>query len=524
MNQIKVLDCTLRDGGYVNNWHFGEQNINFLIQKLTASEMDIIECGFLSNKITFDKDSTRFPTIDSMKALLPTTKTAMYVCMINFGEYAIADIPSCDGSIEGIRVAFHKKDLHAALELCQGIQQKGYKVFIQPMVSVTYSDIEFVDLIKQANKINPYAFYIVDSFGVMRRNELMRLYHLVDHNLDKDIYVGFHSHNNIQLSYSNAQALVDLKTKRKMIIDASVMGMGRGAGNLNSELFVEYLNDINGTHYKVKPLLQIIDKVLNTIYQSEYWGYSLPHYISAKHNCHPNYATHLSAKDTLTAEDISNILMKMSDDKKINFDVEYIESLYRQYQAHKVDDRETIKQLTAVFQHQQVVVIAPGKSINDHEAKIKEMIALPDTLVVAVNFVPHQFKTDYIFVSNLKRYEQLTITDHHQLIVTSNLTSAKEVEYQVNYIDLLVENPLVSDNAGLMLIKLLTKLQVKSLYLAGFDGYSYNAYENYAEKEMTFVKTKPVVDLLNNGMRYVLSDFKKQIQLSFITASHYEDR
>lgn len=85
---------------------------------------------------------------------------------------------------------------------------------MQPMVSVSYSDIEFIELIRKSNEISPYAFYIVDSFGVMKKSDLMRLFHLVDHNLDKAIYVGYHSHNNIQLSYSNAQALVDLKTKK----------------------------------------------------------------------------------------------------------------------------------------------------------------------------------------------------------------------------------------------------------------------------------------------------------------------
>ena len=139
---------------------------------------------------------------------------------------------------------------------------------MQPMVSVSYSDEEFINLINRSNELNPYAFYIVDSFGVMKRKDLMRLYYLVDHNLSNDIFVGYHSHNNIQMAYSNAQALVDLKTKRQLIIDSSVFGMGRGAGNLNTELFIEYLNELNGNKYRIKPLLKIIDQVLNPIYRA----------------------------------------------------------------------------------------------------------------------------------------------------------------------------------------------------------------------------------------------------------------
>ena len=109
------------------------------------------------------------------------------------------------------------------------------------MVSLSYTDEEFLDLIRRVNELEPYAFYIVDSFGMMKRKDLTRLFYLVEHNLNENIKIGFHSHNNMQLAYSNAQSLVDLHSDRELIIDASVYGMGRGAGNLNTELFVQYM-------------------------------------------------------------------------------------------------------------------------------------------------------------------------------------------------------------------------------------------------------------------------------------------
>lgn len=121
--------------------------------------------------------------------------------------------------------------------------KKGYKVFVQPMVSLNYTDEEFLSLIQLVNHIKPYAFYIVDSFGMMNKKNLIRLFYLVEHNLDESIWIGFHSHNNKQLAYSNAQCLIDTQTARNLIIDSSIFGMGRGAGNLNTELIVEYLND-----------------------------------------------------------------------------------------------------------------------------------------------------------------------------------------------------------------------------------------------------------------------------------------
>ena len=127
---------------------------------------------------------------------------------------------------------------------------------------MSYSDEEFLTLIKAANELKPYAFYIVDSFGMMNGRDLIRLFYMLEHNLDDSIKIGFHSHNNMQLAFSNAQQLVSIQTNREIIIDSTIYGMGRGAGNLNSELFIEYLNGISNSNYNIKPLLKIIDEIL----------------------------------------------------------------------------------------------------------------------------------------------------------------------------------------------------------------------------------------------------------------------
>ncbi len=110
------------------------------------------------------------------------------------------------------------------------LQQNGYKVFFQPMVTMRYTDEELLQLIRWTNINKPSAFYIVDSFGTMRKKDILRIFFLVDNNLCEDIRIGFHSHNNLQLSFSNAQELITLNSAREIIIDTSVFGMGRGQG------------------------------------------------------------------------------------------------------------------------------------------------------------------------------------------------------------------------------------------------------------------------------------------------------
>ncbi len=178
MNRVHILDCTLRDGGYCNQWKFGWDNARKIVKGLVKADIDIIECGFLSEKISYDKDVTKFTTVDELRSIIPENRSnKLFVAMINYGDYDAENLPQCDGtSIDGIRVAFHKKDMDEALKLCSAIKNKGYKVFIQAMVTLSYTDNEFLTLIKEVNLMEPYAFYIVDSFGMMKNRDLIRLF------------------------------------------------------------------------------------------------------------------------------------------------------------------------------------------------------------------------------------------------------------------------------------------------------------------------------------------------------------
>lgn len=262
------------------------------------------------------------------------------------------------------------------------------------MVSLSYTDEEFLDLICCVNELEPYAFYIVDSFGMMKRKDLTRLFYLVEHNLNENIKIGFHSHNNMQLAYSNAQSLVDLHSDRELIIDASVYGMGRGAGNLNTELFVQYLNDNADGKYDIKPLLSIIDEILNEFYQRNYWGYSLPNYLSAVHNAHPNYAGYLDDKKTLTVENMNEIFEMMDEDKKVSYDKDYIEELYLRYMATGKSQEEHKTELIENLNGKTVLLIAPGKSSIEEKDRIASFMN-EDVVMVSVNYNYPLVNIDY---------------------------------------------------------------------------------------------------------------------------------
>ena len=522
MNKVQVLDCTLRDGGYCNEWRFGVDNEKNIIAGLVEADIEIIECGFLTNKTTYDPDVTKFNRLQEIAELIPENRAGkLFVVMMNYGEYDVEELPVHDGSsVDGIRVAFHKKNLTEALSLCKQVRAKGYLVFVQAMVSLSYSDEEFLSLIRSVNELEPYAFYIVDSFGMMKGKDLIRLFYMVEHNLKESVWIGFHCHNNMQLAYSNAQRLTTVQTSRNLIIDSSIMGMGRGAGNLNTELFVEYLNENAGKKYLLKPLLTIIDKTLAPFYERNYWGYSLPNYISAAHNAHPNYAGYLDAKKTLTFEDMNEIFDMMDEDKKVSFDKAYIENLYLKYQEKDRVQEARLSDLKEKLTGKSVLMVTPGQSSITERGKIVSCSKRIDVVTISVNYDYDPGLTDFLFISNLRRYRDLPADKRTKSIVTSNIP-ALDVYLQVRYKDLLNSTETVEDNAGLMLAKLLLQLGVKKLFIAGMDGYSGNSDENYADQKMNFFTERTSAEKKNVGITTVLREISKDMDVEFVTTPRF---
>lgn len=522
MKNIYVLDCTLRDGGYCNNWTFGEKNIHRVIKGLMDAGIDMIECGFLTNKVKYQKDVTRFTSLFQLNEYVPLFHEGYYfVIMVNFGEYAIEDIPyEKEVPVEGIRVTFHKKDRYNATLYCKALKEKGYKVFVQPMVSMNYSDEEFMDLLHYMNQIQPYACYIVDSFGTMKKRELLHYYLMMEAFLNPDIYIGFHSHNNIQSALSNAQVLMEQQSVHNIIIDTSIYGMGRGAGNLNSELFLGEMNMEYPQRYSIKPLLQVMDQVINHFYEIRPWGYSLPNYLSATHLIHPNYANYLSEKNTLTVEAIDNIFAMMDADKRTAYDPKYIEKIYIQYMSQGTSNKAKIDDLKDKLCKKNVLLIAPGKSIVNQEEFIKSFID-ENTIVIGINHDMRLYECDYIFVSNMRRFQDIDTGSYSKCIITSNINTS-DYYAMADYYALIDSSSSIPDNAGMMAIKLLIDIGVREVWLAGYDGYTYNHSENYENQEIELVMENSQIDKLNSGMQMTLKKYKEKIKLHFLTKSIFQ--
>lgn len=526
---IKVLDCTLRDGGYINDWDFGHSVISGVYRRLDASGVEYIEVGFLNDHCEFDKDRTIMPSTEAINRIFGSIskKNAIPVAMIDFGTCSLDSIGSCESAfIDGIRVIFKKERIKEALPFCKAIKEKGYKLFIQAISITAYSDIEMLEYVKQINEIHPYAFSIVDTYGLLDDRSLTRYFYLIDNNLAPDIRMGYHGHNNFQLGFSNSIKFLSMSTGRTLVADSTVYGMGKNAGNCASELLTMHLNSYYGKTYDVSQLLEIIDTDLMPIYKNHYWGYKYNFYISAMQACHPLYVKYLLDKKTLSVSSVNEILSTIPVEKKLLYDKDWLKEAYQKYQNHEIDDSVSYQKLREKgIEGKNVLILGPGPSLVSEAHLIHQAMEKQD-MVFSVNFFPHAFKTDFVFMSNAKRYAKLVDLTHGsdcilaELVLTSNITPIDDYQpdYVLNYESLLYDDTDCFDNSLLLLLKALIKLGVKKVCLAGFDGFT-DSGKNYYSRAYEFSGDKEID--LNLFISKALKELCKSIEIEFVTHSGY---
>ena len=320
MNNIKLLDCTLRDGGYVNDWNFGKDAIIDIKKELDKSGTEIIELGFIRDE---DKNEDRsiFTSIDEVKKLiknkLPNREYAVMTEVSN--PFPLDKLePYSEGAPDIIRVIVWKRMLKEGYEYCKGIVEKGYKLCVQPARVSQYSDEEFIEMLNLFSSLNPMAIYVVDSWGTMYKDELLHYLNLANSNLKSEIAVGYHGHNNLMQAFEVACSFCEQNLARDLIIDSSVYGIGRGAGNLNSELIAKWMNEKINKNYNLDTFTKIFDKYISKIYLQEKWGYSVPFEITAKYNCNPNYASFYE-KLGVSNEMIEQAIKQITPEERIIF-------------------------------------------------------------------------------------------------------------------------------------------------------------------------------------------------------------
>lgn len=534
MKNVSILDCTLRDGGRIIDCAFPNQEIKEIAEKLANAKIDIVEVGFLrdSHDVTYEGNSTFFTDVEQMIPFMDKSKkNTMYVAFIDYGMFDFGTLKPFNGeSIDGIRFGFTKKNYLEnradILKCMQAVKDKGYKLFVQGVNSLNYSDREILELVDMVNEVHPYSFGIVDTYGAMYMDDVDRIYGLIDHNMDKDICINFHSHNNYQLSFAFAQEVIKLsRGSRKIIIDGTLGGMGKVAGNLNTELIVDYLVRKLQYDYEMDDILDMLDDYIYKYSIRYKWGYSTSAMMAGIYKSHPNNVIYLTEKYRLDTKDIGKILSMIAPDKRQRYDYDNIQKLYIEYVADKIDDYETVQELKDAIGGREVLVLVPGNSLNTYRERIDAYAKEHGVLVISVNFIADT-PDSYAFFGNQKRYTMLQKKrSGKKVIISSNIESDGD-DIVINYHSLINRGYKYFENTAIMLLNLLKRLEVTQISIAGFDGFDAGKPSNYADD--TFQNDRHVAefDALNEEISQMLSEIAKTLEgkceIKLITPSRFE--
>ena len=529
MSERYLLDCTLRDGGYLNDWKFGEEAIATVFDRLVASGTDWIEVGFLDERRSFDPERTIQPDTASFDRIFGKLEkgASRLTGMIDFGTCGIGQLsPKAESVLDGIRIIFKKDKMRPALAFAREVKTKGYEVFVQAVSITSYSDEDLRELIELVNDVKPYAVSMVDTYGLLDSTGLDHIIEVIDRELLPGICLGYHAHNNFQLGYANVMSVLNTKTERPVLVDGTLYGMGKSAGNAPIELIAMYMNEHCSRAFDVLQMQEAIQTCIMDLFLKRPWGYTLFFFIAALNKCHPDYVAYLMNKRTLSVSAINEILKSIPDEEKLNKNMALLESLYLRYQATECSDDEDIESLKTLFTGRKVLAVGPGRTSVTEKEKVDQKIRGEGPLIVSINYLPETYDSDLLFLTNSRRYNQIAYKLQNSSVVpvaTSNVKSAgRAFSYTLNYRSLIDEDAEFPDNSLLMFMRLMMKLGVKEVMLAGFDGYTPDDI-NYFDGKMAYDFVREKADILNRQVKDFLAGEGKGLQVTFVTKSHYAE-
>lgn len=286
-SHCKIVDCTIRDGGLVNNWDFSIEFVRDLYQSLSEAGVDYMEIGYKNSpKLLKGSDAGlwRFLNEEVLREAVPVKTKTKLSALVDIGRVDEQDIlPKSESLIDLIRVACYIKEVDKAILLVNKFHEMGYETSINIMAVSHAMEHELIEALEMINQSPVDMVYVVDSYGSLDSNDIE---HLVEkfHKYLPEKQLGVHTHNNMQLAFANTIAAAN---KGVVYLDSSVYGMGRAAGNCPTELLVSYLKNPN---YELRPVLDVIERLFIPLRQQVEWGYIIPYTITGILNEHPRVA------------------------------------------------------------------------------------------------------------------------------------------------------------------------------------------------------------------------------------------
>ncbi len=518
---FKILDCTIRDGGYINNWEFDTKLVREVYRALSKSGVEYVEIGFRGTEKHFDRNKYglwRFTSEEHISEVTNNIVGAKLSLMADYGKIEIDDFCDADNSVvDLVRIAVHKDNLKGAIDLLEQIKKKGYDVSLNVMGYANYSENERKYLVDLLKKVVLDYVYIADSYGSLFPDQIRPLFEPL---LEiPDIKVGFHPHNSLQMAFANSLEAIRCGVH---IIDSTIYGMGRAAGNLPTEIIISFLEKHGSDRYNSIPVLNVIDRFFVALQSGNKWGYQLPYMLSGMFRCHPNYAKSLIDYKEFTIEDIWKALNYIKQEETVGFSKSHLDELINQGiigGLSKITDKESLTSISAEVAYKKVVgypnvpyvkryedrdflIVANGPSIKEYTPKIEKLITKYNPIVLGGNFLGGLFKPHYHCFVNKRRFTSYidTVAPESRLLIGQYITDEMIEEYTdrdyetIYYIDVLnsdfqIKNGVITTNCrtvSVLLAGVAIAMGAKRIFCVGMDGYigqENKGFHFYSEKD-----------------------------------------
>ena len=417
---IKILDCTLRDGGYYNNWDFDLDLVNRYLKSTIKASIDIIEIGFRSPK----KNSKLGPfyySSDEVVRSLDLSEDQIYCVMVNAKSFfespeIIYELFSFkdESPISMVRIAVNFNDVSKSFHIANALKKLGYEVAINLMQSHGKTDKEYHDTIESIkNEKIVDIIYFADSLGNMHPNDV---YHIS--NIFRDVWkrdVGIHTHNNKNLALINSLSAIE---NNVTYIDSTITGMGRGAGNVSTESLLLECNVLGHHSGDAKYLLSTIDD-FNILKNKYNWGSNFYYHFAANHDIHPTYVQSITRDDRYSKHEILTALQSLSNIDSTNFSTDVLREAI--YTKKVTKEGEWIA--TDWLKNKEILIVGAGQSVLKYKNSILKYIKRnsPTVFFLNMNNVLPLNVADVVVVAHATRalFDRINYNDFKKLFHSS---------------------------------------------------------------------------------------------------------
>ena len=524
MTNLKILDCTLRDGGYYNQWNFSNSQVKNYLKAINGSNIDVVEIGF--RFFEKKKEYGKFAFLDDnyLNKLKISSKIQIAI-MINSSDLLLKkfrnrDIfeligPKKKSRVSIIRFATHYTDVKKVTHYLKFVKELGYLTTINLMQANLISEKKIIGIVKHLKHHRAVdVIYFADSLGNMKPNDIKRTCKIIRKNWSKEI--GIHTHDNCGEALKNS---VQAYKSGATWIDGTIQGMGRGAGNVTTENLIKFFSK-KYSKYNLKSILEVSNKTFLQLKKKYKWGKSLFYKLAAKYNIHPTYIQELQVDNRYNRNEILKAIHSLKKIDARSYDTKKLERAF-------IEENEYKGKWNANewCQNKKILIVGQGPSLKNKNIinKIKNFKLKNKCLVLNLNInspLPEEL-IDYYISSNEIRImvDQQKYNDLKKPIILP-IIKLKKIKKKYNKIKIYDYGIRLEDNIfkcystySVMpnnlsfgyAISLAIIGKAKDIYLAGFDGYGKN---HILQKEM--IKT----------INLIIKNYPK-LKLTSITSTTY---